>query len=425
MRVMLIGQGGREHALAWKLAASPAVENIFCVPGNDGMAQEPKVQCLDISYEDASSVLEAARGKGVDLVVTGPEKPLVDGLADFLGKEGITALGPGAEGARLEGSKVYAKRFMKKYGIPTADFEVFEDPRQAAEYVEKVGGTCVIKADGLAAGKGVLPCDNVEQAKQAIERIMVAREFGSAGSRIVIEEYLEGEEASFIALCDGKTIVPLASSQDHKRVFDGDKGPNTGGMGAYSPAPVLDDDTHQLVVEKIMGPLLEGLRQEGIKYRGIIYAGLMVTAEGPKVLEFNVRMGDPETQPLMMRLSSDLAQLLHACATGSLDGTSVSWDPRPCVCVVLSSAGYPGKYEKGQDIYGLDEVAGMPGVKVFHAGTKKRGDRFVTNGGRVLNVCAMGSGIEQARNAAYSAIERIRFEAMHYRKDIASRAIGR
>lgn len=425
MRILLVGQGGREHALAWSLAGSPEVEQVFCVPGSDGMAAESKVRCLPQLATGAGQLLELARRERIDLVVVGPERPLVEGLADSLQQTGIRTLGPVQAGARLEGSKVFAKRLMQRVGVPTADFEVFSQPATAIDYIKAGHDRCVVKADGLAAGKGVFPCNSKAEAIEAVERIMVRRQFGTAGDQVVIESFLEGEEASFIALVDGQTVLPLASSQDHKRVFDQDRGPNTGGMGAYSPAPVLDDELQRQIGHQIMEPLVAGLAQEGVEYRGVLYAGLMITSTGPRVLEFNVRMGDPETQPLLMRLRSDLAQVLWACAGGRLSGVELQWDHRPCVCVVMTSGGYPGSYQKGQTIEGLAEAESLEQVKVFHAGTRLEGDHFVTNGGRVLNVCALGSDIRQARDQAYRAVDRITFAGAHWRRDIASRALER
>ncbi|RLB58112.1 MAG: phosphoribosylamine--glycine ligase [Deltaproteobacteria bacterium] len=425
MRILLVGQGGREHALAWSLAKSPEVEQVWCVAGSDGMATENNVRCLPELNASPGPLVELARREGIDLVVVGPEQPLVEGLADSLQQAGIRTLGPVQAGARLEGSKVFAKRLMKRMGVPTADFEVFAEPAAAIEYLQAGDGRCVVKADGLAAGKGVFPCSSKAEAIEAVERIMVRRQFGSAGDRVVIESFLEGEEASCIALVDGRTVLPMASSQDHKRVFDQDRGPNTGGMGAYSPAPVLDDELQQQVRRQIMEPLMAGLAQEGVEYRGVLYAGLMITSSGPQVLEFNVRMGDPETQPLLMRLRSDLAQVLWACAEGRLSGVELQWDERPCVCVVMASGGYPGSYQKGKVIEGLPEAGRLEQVKVFHAGTRWQDGRFVTNGGRVLNVCALGADIRQARDQAYRAVEQIHFENAHWRRDIAARALER
>jgi phosphoribosylamine--glycine ligase len=424
MRVLLIGGGGREHALAWKIAQSPELEELICAPGNAGIALEPKTNCVPMGAEDLEGLLTLAKERKPDLVVVGPEAPLVLGIVEKMGGLGVPVVGPRREAAMLEGSKVFAKQVMKRHGIPTAEFEVFEDANQAIEYARSLG-RCVVKADGLAAGKGVLICQNAQEAEQAISKVMVDRAFGEAGRRAVVEALLEGEEASCIALTDGEEILLLASSQDHKRALDGDRGLNTGGMGAYSPAPVLDEAMQAQVKESILKPTVAGMASEGNEFRGIIYAGLMMTADGPQVLEFNVRFGDPETQPLLARLRSDLIPALMASAEGSLAKTRLEWDPRPSVCVVMASGGYPESYQKGKVITGLDRAAGMEDVVVFHAGTKKEGEAVVTSGGRVLGVTALGKDIRGAVDRAYQAVEVIRFDQAHYRKDIAHRALDR
>lgn len=424
MRVLLIGGGGREHALAWKIAQSPELEELICAPGNAGIALEPKTTCVPVGTEDLDGLLTLAKERKPDLVVVGPEAPLVLGIVEKMSELGVLVVGPRKEAAMLEGSKVFAKQVMKRHGIPTADFEVFEDANQAIDYARSLG-RCVVKADGLAAGKGVLMCQNAQEAEQAISKVMVDRAFGDAGRRAVVEELLEGEEASCIALTDGKEILLMASSQDHKRALDGDKGLNTGGMGAYSPAPVLDEKMQAQVKDSVLKATVAGMASEGIEFRGIIYAGLMMTAKGPQVLEFNVRFGDPETQPLLARLRSDMIPALKASAEGNLAQIQLEWDPRPSVCVVMAAGGYPESYQKGKVITGLDRAAGMEDVVVFHAGTKKEGEAVVTSGGRVLGVTALGKDIRGAVDRAYQAVEVIRFDQAHYRKDIAHRALDR
>jgi len=424
MRVLLIGGGGREHALAWKIAQSPELDELICAPGNAGIALEPRTTCVAVGAENLDGLLTLAQERKPDLVVVGPEAPLVLGIVEKMSELGVTVVGPRKEAAMLEGSKVFAKQVMKRHGIPTAGFEVFEDANQAIDYARSLG-RCVVKADGLAAGKGVLICNNAQEAEQAISKVMVDRAFGEAGRRAVVEELLEGEEASCIALTDGKEILLMASSQDHKRALDGDRGLNTGGMGAYSPAPVLDEAMQAKVVDSILKPTVAGMASEGMEFRGIIYAGLMMTAKGPQVLEFNVRFGDPETQPLLVRLRSDLIPALRASAEGNLEQVKLEWDPRPSVCVVMAAGGYPGSYQKGKVITGLDRAAAMDDVVVFHAGTKREGDAVVTSGGRVLGVTALGRDIRGAVDRVYQAVEVIRFDQAHYRKDIAHRALDR
>ena len=424
MRVLLIGGGGREHALAWKIAQSPELDELICAPGNAGIAQEPKTTCVPVGAEDIDGLMALARERKPDLVVVGPEAPLVLGIVEKMSELGVTVVGPRKEAAMLEGSKVFAKQVMKRHGIPTAGFEVFEDANQAIDYARSLG-RCVVKADGLAAGKGVLMCNNPQEAEQAISKVMVDRAFGEAGRRAVVEELLEGEEASCIALTDGKEILLMASSQDHKRALDGDRGLNTGGMGAYSPAPVLDAQKQEQVKESILKATVAGMASEGIEFRGIIYAGLMMTASGPQVLEFNVRFGDPETQPLLARVRSDLIPALKASAEGNLGQVRLEWDPRPSVCVVMAAGGYPESYQKGKVITGLDQAAKMEDVVVFHAGTKQEGEAVVTSGGRVLGVTALGTDIRAAVDRAYQAVDVIKFDQAHYRKDIAYRALDR
>ena len=423
MKILVVGSGGREHTLTWKIARSPLVKKIFCAPGNAGMSQE--AQCLPIGAEDLEGLANFAETEGIDLTVVGPEAPLTMGIVDVFQSRGLRIFGPSQKAAEIEGSKVFAKTLMKKYGIPTAAFETFEDYRQAVDYVKGWKNPMVVKADGLAAGKGVVLCPTAEEALRALDQIMVQKTFGAAGRRVVIEELLTGEEASFLAFVDGRTVLPLASSQDHKPIYDNDQGPNTGGMGAYSPAPVVSERVHRQILEKIMIPAMEGMAAEGRPYKGVLYAGVMIQDEEPKALEFNARLGDPETQPLLTRMKSDLIPILIATLEGSLSSLRVDWDERASVCVVMASAGYPGSYEKGKIIFGLDEAAKLPDTFVFHAGTAWRDGNVVTSGGRVLGVTALGMGIGEAIRRAYDAVARIHWEGAYYRKDIGRKALGR
>ena len=425
MKILVVGGGGREHALCWKFAQSPLVEKVYCAPGNAGIAEEEKCECVPISANDFEALADFAEKEGITFTMVGPEDPLAKGLADYFAKRGLKIFGPSAQAAQIEGSKVFAKRLMAKYGIPTAAFEVFDDPKEAQAYVEKKGAPIVVKADGLAAGKGVIVCRTVEEAKEAIEKIMVKKVFGPAGERVVIEECLEGEEASFMILTDGKTLLPLPSSQDHKPLLDNDEGPNTGGMGAYSPAPVVTEELAREIMETIMHPVIEGLAKESITYQGVLYAGLMIVQGKPYVLEFNCRFGDPECQPLMMRIKTDLAALINEALEGRLAGKTLEIDDRAAVCVVMASGGYPGAYEKGKVISGLQEAAKIPQVKIFHAGTAKKDGQFVTNGGRVLGVTALGADIPEAIDRAYEAVEKIHWEGVHFRTDIGAKALKR
>lgn len=418
MKVLLIGGGGREHALAWKLAQSPKVDKIYCTPGNPGMKG---VESLAIT--DLNELADFAAANKIDLTMVGPEASLIAGVADIFRARGLRICAPSKEAAQLEGSKSYAKDFMRKYGLPTAEAAVFTDAISALQYVRCKGAPLVVKADGLAAGKGVTVAMTLQEAEDAVNACF-SGVFGEAGYSVLIEECLFGEEASIIALCDGKTILPLASSQDHKRAYDGDTGPNTGGMGAYSPAPVVTDDMWKTIDAQVLQPFLKGVQAEGLDFRGIIYAGLMITEQGPKVLEFNVRFGDPETQAILVRLESDLFDALCAVADGRLAEVKLEWSPKPAVCVVLASGGYPGHYEKGKPISGID-AAEATGAVVFHAGTKLADGRIVTNGGRVLGVTALGDGIADAVKNAYAAVEKISWQEMEYRKDIAHRALER
>ena len=422
MKILVIGGGGREHALVWKLRQSPVVDKLYCAPGSAGMRQQ--AEPVDIAAGDIEKLADFAAREAIDLTVVGPERPLVAGIADLFESRGLKVFGPSREAARLEGSKAFAKELMLESGIPTAACEVFSDLDEARRYVAR-DRPCVVKADGLAAGKGVILCSGRAEAEAALDDVMGRKVFGAAGDRVVIEELLVGEEASFMALMDGEDFLPLASAQDHKRVFDGDEGPNTGGMGAYSPAPVVDPAVHDAVVEQVLKPLAAGLKRRGLAYRGVLYAGLMITEDGPKVLEFNCRFGDPECQPIMMRLESDLPSLLLATAEGRLREVEAEWSDEAAVCVVLASAGYPGEYKTGMEIEGLDALDSWGGGYAFHAGTAREGDRWVTRGGRVLGVTARGDTITAATRAAYEGVGRINWDGMHYRRDIARRAMDR
>ena len=423
MKILIIGGGGREHALAWKLAGDSRRPELFCAPGNAGTA-ECAVN-LALAAEDVAGLLAWARANRPELTVVGPEAPLCAGLADAFEAERLRVFGPRRDAALLEGSKVFSKEIMEAGGVPTAAAASFTDPGRAAEYARSLGAPLVIKAEGLAAGKGVTVCGSLREAEAAIREAMVDRAFGDAGSRVLVEEFLEGEEASILALVDGEHVVTLASAQDHKRVFDADQGPNTGGMGAYSPAPVVTPKSLAAIEEDVFGRTLRELRKRRITYRGVLYAGIMMTGAGPKVLEFNCRFGDPETQAIIPRLAGDLVPALEACIDGTLAPKLLKWKPEACVCVVMASGGYPGSYKKGLPIEGLKEAAGLSGVVVFHAGTQIAGGRVVTSGGRVLGVTALGATLPEAVKNVYGAVGRIRFDGAHFRKDIAHRALGR
>ncbi|TLN14519.1 phosphoribosylamine--glycine ligase, partial [bacterium] len=416
MKVLVIGSGGREHALVWKLSQSPKVTKIFAAPGNAGTSS--LAQNVDISSEDVEGLLAFAKKESIGLTVVGPEAPLTLGLVDVFAKNGLRAFGPTGAAARLEGSKSFCKAAMVRFGVPTAEYGEFTDPEKAKDYIKAKGAPIVVKADGLAAGKGVIVAMSVAEALDAVDSILVGREFGDAGKLIVVEEYLEGEEASFLAFCDGKTVVPMDSSQDHKRIFDNHEGPNTGGMGAYSPAPVVTPELFDEIMEKVMKPMVDGMAREGNPYVGILYGGIMVKNGRPKVLEFNCRFGDPECQPIVIRLKSDLVDILEACIDGRLSEITLEWDKRATVCVVIASKGYPGDYPKGIAIEGLASAAKEKDVVVFHAGTKEEGGKVVTNGGRVLGVTALGETVAAAIANAYRAVDKISWPGMQDGRDI-------
>lgn len=425
MRILLIGGGGREHALAWKLVQSPNVEKLYVAPGNPGMALLQKCECINLNVDDLEGVADYAEEKSIDLTVVGPEAPLVAGLADVFKRRGLPVFGPSKAAAQLEGSKAFSKELMAKYNIPTAFFKICEDIETAKAYVEEKGAPIVVKADGLAAGKGVVVAMTKQEALDAIDDMMGDHKFGAAGARVVLEEYMEGEEASLLAFTDGKTVVPMIAAQDHKRVFDGDEGPNTGGMGTYAPAPVMTDILRLKATELVLKPVVAAMAKEGTPYQGCLYAGLMIKGDSVKVVEFNCRFGDPETQVVLPLLDGDLAEIMLACATGTLDKVEVAWHDKAAVCVVMASGGYPESYEKGKEITGLAAAEEDKDVVVFHAGTKEAAGKIVTSGGRVLGVTAVDASIKAARDRAYAAVEKIAFEKNFYRKDIAWRALKR
>ncbi len=423
MRILVVGGGGREHALVWKLAQSPQAEALFCAPGNAGIAA--LATCVPIAPDDVEGLVRFAERERIDLTVVGPELPLTLGLVDRFAARGLRAFGPTAAAARLEGSKVFAKELLGRLGVPTAAFAVFDDPDAAVRHVRARGAPVVVKADGLASGKGVFVCATVAEALAAIDAVMRRRAFGEAGARIVVEDCLVGEELSFMAITDGTTVLPLAPAQDHKRALDGDRGPNTGGMGAYSPAPVATSALEAAVMREVMEPVVRGLTAAGVRYTGVLYAGLMVHEGRAQVLEFNVRFGDPEAQVLLVRLRADLVDLLARACDGRLAGAEIAWDPRAAVCVVLAAAGYPGAVTDGQAIAGLERLADWRDGVVFHAGTRTVDGRVVTAGGRVLGVTALGEDIGAAVDAAYAAVAQIGWPGMHFRHDIGARALGR
>lgn len=421
MKVLIVGGGGREHALAWKINQSSRVKKIFCAPGNAGIAQ--LAECVDIKDSNIPAIVDLVRREKIDLTIVGPEAPLVAGLVDTLEKEGYPVFGPRQRAAEIEGSKVLAKDIMYKYGIPTARYAVFDNAQRARDYIKQLGGPCVVKADGLAAGKGVIVAGDEQTALAAVNDIMESKVFGAAGHRVVVEECLQGEEVSLLAFTDGEHVVPMLAAQDHKQVYDNDTGPNTGGMGAYAPAPVLTPELTQQVLEKVMIPAVHGMAAEDRPYRGVLYAGLMMTEQGPQVLEFNARFGDPETQPLLMMLESDLVDVIEALLAGELNKVNLRWHDGACVCVVLASGGYPGPYGKGEVITGLADLPAN--VVAFHAGTAYKGGQVVTAGGRVLGITARAAGIPEAIELAYQGVSRVKFNGMHYRRDIGKKAVSR
>lgn len=427
MKLLVIGKGGREHALVWKLAQSPRVERVFCAPGNAGTALDGVN--VPVEQHDIDGLIRLVKKEGIAFSVVGPEEPLAKGLVDHFQKAGLKIFGPNKLAAQIEASKVFAKKLMRDADVPTSEFRVFDHPDPARHFVETREYPVVVKADGLAAGKGVMVCSTTQEALTAVERIMVKEEFGrAAGRQIIIEKRLEGEELSILALVSGRTIVPLAPCQDHKRAHDGDTGPNTGGMGAYSPAPIATTELMQEIEAHCLVPTVHAMKRRRMPFRGVLYAGVMVTNQGPRILEYNCRFGDPETQPLLMRLKTDLAELLQAVVEDRLEDFTedrLEWDPRPAVCVVMASGGYPGNYPKGKVIMGLEEAAQLPDVKVFHAGTKVENGLTMTDGGRVLGVTALGETLADARRRAYEAVNKIHFQGAFHRKDIAEKAMAK
>lgn len=423
MKILVVGGGGREHALIWKVAQSPLVETIYCAPGNPGIAD--LADCVHIPADDIDALLDFAQAEKIDLTIVGPEVPLTLGIVDRFQAVGLEIFGPNQLAARIEGSKSFSKDLMKKYAIPTAAYEVFADRDAAVAYIREQGAPIVVKADGLAAGKGVIVAMSEEQAIAAVDDIMLDKVFGAAGASVVIEEFMDGEEASFFAFTDGKNILPLASSQDHKRAFDNDEGPNTGGMGAYSPAPVVTAELHDEIVAAIVKPTIAGMAAEGCPYSGILYVGLMIKDNKPRVVEFNARFGDPEAQPLLMRMKSDIVPVLQDCARGNLEQDAIEWHDKAAVCVVMASGGYPASYDKGFEITGLDDVLEMDDVYVFHAGTSFIDGKIVNTGGRVLGVTGLGTTVAEAIECAYSAVDKINWSGVHFRKDIGKKALNR
>ena len=431
MKILVIGSGGREHALVWKLAQSPNATQMWCAPGNAGIAQErlarngAPVECVNLGAEDLPKLLAFAQEKKTDLVVVGPDNPLALGIVDLFQSHGLRIWGVNQKAAQFESSKVFSQKFMEKYGIPTAAAGTFSDVAAAKKFAAALGGKCVVKADGLALGKGVLICANLAEAEKAVDEIMVGKAFGAAGANVVIQEFLEGVEVSLHALCDGKVAKLFPTSQDHKRALDGDHGLNTGGMGTYSPTPFLTDAQLADTARKVLEPFMRGCVAEGIDYRGLLYPGVMLTKNGPKILEFNARFGDPETQVYLTRLENDLVELLAASVCGSLGSLELKWNPLASVCVVMASGGYPGNYPKGKVITGLDTADKLPHTKVFHAGTALKDGQIVTSGGRVLGVTALGKDLKAAQAAAYAAVEKIHFDGAHFRRDIAAKAMSK
>lgn len=422
MKVLVVGNGGREHALVWKIANSPLVSQVFCAPGNAGT--DIDAENVAIAVENTDQLVSFAKDKSIDLVVVGPELPLVNGLVDRMNAVGIKAFGPGAQAAKLEGDKAHAKEIMRQYAVPTAEARIFTNYPDAKQYIATRDEPLVIKAAGLASGKGVIVCDDPSDALRAAEKIMVDRIFGEAGDKLVVEEKLTGQEVSVLAFIDGRNIYVMEPAQDHKAAHDGDTGPNTGGMGAYCPTPAINERTMAQVERQILVPMVDALNRNEVPYRGVLYAGLMITTTGPKVLEFNVRFGDPETQPILMRLRSDLVEALVATCDGTLDRINLDWDPRPAVCVVLASGGYPGHYESGKIVTGLDAAAEVEDAKVFHGGTLRKDGQVVTAGGRVFGATALGNTVAEAKQRAYLAAEKVKFDGVFYRTDIADKAIN-
>ena len=421
MKVLVIGSGGREHTLIWKINQSPKVSQIYCAPGNAGISQ--LAQCINIDADNIEKLADFAQKKKIDLTLVGPELPLSKGIVNEFNKKNLRIFGPSQEATEIESSKVFSKHLMKKYNIPTANYEVFQNSEKALDYIKQQTFPLVIKADGLAAGKGVFIVKNLEQAKDALDILMEEKKFGEAGRQVVIEEFLDGEEISILAFCDGKTVVPMVSSQDHKKIFDSDQGPNTGGMGAYSPVPFYTTEIKEKVCREILKPTVKGLQNEGREYKGVLYAGLILTKEGPKVLEFNARFGDPETQVVLPGLKTDLVDILNAVIEETLHKINIEWEDNAAVCVVVASGGYPGKYQKGKPISGLERLKKMKNIIAFHAGTKFQDEEIVTSGGRVLGITAWDDTISKAKEKAYEGVEKIYFKDMYYRKDIASKTI--
>lgn len=423
MKILVVGGGGREHALVWKIAQSPLVKKIYCAPGNPGIAE--LAENIPIKVDELDKLLEFAYSEKIDLTVVGPEQPLSLGIVDLFEDHGLKVFGPRKNAAIIEASKAFSKDLMRKYHVPTAAYGVFDAVEPAVAFIKQTGAPIVVKADGLAAGKGVIIAQTCEEAIAAVTDMLSGNAFGSAGSRVVIEEFLTGEEASFLVITDGKEIIPLASAQDHKAIFDGDQGPNTGGMGAYSPAPVVTTAVHEKVMQSILKPTIEGMAAEGRPYCGVLYAGLMINGDQVKTLEFNARFGDPECQPLLMRMKSDLVPVLMAVANGNLSGMTIDWHDKAAVCVVMAAKGYPGDYSKGNEILGLGEAAKLDDLYVFHAGTNLKDGRCVTNGGRVLGVTALGESVQKAIELAYRGVDRISWPGVQYRRDIGKKALTR
>lgn len=421
MKVLVIGSGGREHTLVWKITQSPKVSKVYCAPGNAGISR--LAQCVNIDADSIEKLVDFAQKEKIDLTVVGPELSLSQGIVNEFNQQGLRIFGPNKEAAEIELSKVFSKYLLKKYNIPTANYQVFQNSEKALAYIQQQTFPLVIKADGLAAGKGVFIVKNLLEARDALNALMEEKKFGEAGRQVIIEEFLEGEEVSILAFCDGKTVVPMVSSQDHKKIFDNDLGPNTGGMGAYSPVPFYSDEFAERVLEEILKPTVKGLRNEGKEYKGVLYAGLILTKEGPKVLEFNARFGDPETQVILPRLKTDLIDILNAVIDSTLHKINIEWEDNAAVCVVVASGGYPGEYQKGKVINGLEKLEKMKDMIAFHAGTKFQEGRVVTSGGRVLGITAWDETISKAKEKAYKGVNEIYFENMYYRKDIAAKAI--